>query len=59
MDTVIMGTVQPHNEKPAAVWSSGGRDYEQISRGIADALEHTVLRLHPLPGRSSPCRSRT
>lgn len=50
MDTVIMGTVQPHNEKPAAVWSSGGRDYEQISRGIADALEHTVLRLHPLPG---------
>jgi SAM-dependent methyltransferase len=48
--TIVMGTVQPHNEKPAAVWSSGGKDYDQISYGIQDALEHTVLRLHPLPG---------
>jgi SAM-dependent methyltransferase len=42
--------VQPHNERPAAVWSSGGTDYDRISRGIADSIEHCVLRLDPRPG---------
>jgi SAM-dependent methyltransferase len=32
------------------VWSSGGKDYDQISRGIADSIEHCVLRLNPQPG---------
>jgi SAM-dependent methyltransferase len=42
--------VQPHNERPAAVWSSGGIKYDQVSRGIADSIEHCVLRLDPQPG---------
>lgn len=42
--------IQSHNERPAAVWSSGGHAYERISRGIADALEHCMLRLDPQPG---------
>ena len=42
--------IQPHNERPAAVWSSAGADYDEISRGIADAIEHCVLRLDPRPG---------
>jgi hypothetical protein len=42
--------IQPHNERPAAVWSSGGALYDQISRGIADSIEHCVLRLDPQPG---------
>ena len=42
--------IQAHNERPAAVWSSGGKDYDEISRGIADSLEHCVLRLNPQPG---------
>jgi SAM-dependent methyltransferase len=42
--------IQPHNEKPSAVWSSGGANYDQISRGIADSIEHCVLRLDPQPG---------
>ena len=42
--------IQPHNERPAAVWSSGGTDYDQISFGIADSIEHCVLRLAPKPG---------
>src|SRR2546421_8237484 len=42
--------IQPHNAKPAAVWSSGGTNYDQISRGIADSIEHCVLRLDPKPG---------
>ncbi len=43
-------TIQPHNERPSAVWSSGGASYDQISRGIADSIEHCVLRLDPKPG---------
>jgi SAM-dependent methyltransferase len=46
----VDGTIQQHNERPAAVWSSGGSDYDQVSRGIADAIEHCVLRLNPKPG---------
>lgn len=42
--------IQQHNERPAAVWSSGGKDYDQISRGIADSIEHCVMRLNPQPG---------
>ena len=36
MDTPI----QAHNQKPASVWNSGGARYEEISRGIADSIEH-------------------
>jgi SAM-dependent methyltransferase len=50
MIVTSIGRVQPHNEKPAAVWSAGGREYDEISRGIADSIEHAVLRLNPQPG---------
>jgi SAM-dependent methyltransferase len=30
--------------------STGGAAYDQISRGIADSIEHCVLRLEPKPG---------
>jgi len=44
------GSIAPHNEKSAAVWDSGGASYDAISRGIADSIEHCVLRLDPQPG---------
>ena len=47
---IMDGKIQQHNERPAAVWSSGGKDYDQISRGIADSIEHCVMRLDPKPG---------
>lgn len=50
METTLSGKIQQHNQRPATVWSSGGRDYDQISRGIADSIEHCVLRLNPQPG---------
>lgn len=50
MATTMSGKIQQHNQRPAAVWSSGGKEYDQISRGIADAIEHCVLRLNPQPG---------
>jgi SAM-dependent methyltransferase len=43
------GTIEAHNERAATVWSAGGRRYEEVSRGIADAIEHCVLRLNPQP----------
>jgi SAM-dependent methyltransferase len=42
--------VQAHNQRAAAVWSAGGADYNRISYGIADSIEHCVLRLDPAPG---------
>jgi ubiquinone/menaquinone biosynthesis C-methylase UbiE len=42
--------IRLHSDGPAAVWSAGGKEYDQISRGIADAIEHCVLRLNPQPG---------
>ena len=42
--------VRPHNERPAKVWSAGGGSYNEISRGIADSIEHCVLRLNPRAG---------
>lgn len=42
--------IQQHNERAATVWNAGGKDYDQISRGIADSIEHCVLRLAPQPG---------
>jgi SAM-dependent methyltransferase len=50
MEETIDTGIQPHNARPAAVWSSGGEAYEQISRGISDSIEHCVLRLSPQPG---------
>lgn len=49
-ETALNVRIQPHNERPATVWSSGGKDYEEISRGIADSIEHCVLRLNPRVG---------
>ncbi len=43
-------SVRPHNAGPSATWSSAGRAYDEISRGIADAIEHTIERLAPRPG---------
>lgn len=45
MDTPVL----EHNQRAAAVWSSGGKDYDRVSHGIADALEHCVRRLDPQP----------
>ena len=46
MSVMTNGGVEPHNERPAAVWSAGGTDYEQISRGIA-ASSTDVSRSRP------------
>ena len=43
-------SIQPHNERSAVVWSSGGLAYDEISRQIASALDHCVRRLDPRPG---------
>jgi SAM-dependent methyltransferase len=47
---IVQGAVEPHNAGAAAVWSSGGAAYEEISSQIASALDHCVRRLAPKPG---------
>jgi len=42
--------VQPHNEKARNVWNAPGALYDEISRSIADAIEHAVERLQPAAG---------
>jgi SAM-dependent methyltransferase len=42
--------ILPHNQKAAATWGSGGRNYDRISHSISDAIEHCVVRLAPKPG---------
>lgn len=41
--------IQPHNARPAALWNAAGSGYDEISRGIADSIEHCVNRLAPQP----------
>ena len=45
-----MADVLAHNERAAATWGSGGRDYDRISESVADALAHVVSRILPQPG---------
>lgn len=42
--------VQAHNEKARSVWNAPGGRYDEISRSIADAIEHAVERLAPGKG---------
>lgn len=48
--TLQAETIRPHNDRLAALWRLDGRHSDQISSGIADALEQSVLRLNPRPG---------
>lgn len=50
MNVTTEGPVQSHNQRAAAIWGSGGKHYDQISSGIADSIEHCVLRLDPRRG---------
>src|SRR5262245_9969218 len=43
-------TIQPHNQKAAATWGSGGVGYDKISETIADSIEHVLNRLNVQPG---------
>jgi SAM-dependent methyltransferase len=42
--------IEEHNARSAAVWNSGGAAYDEISRSVADAIEHCVSRLAPQAG---------
>lgn len=43
-------TIHSHNQTLAATWSSAGAAYDEVSRGIIDAIEHALDRLEPQPG---------
>lgn len=39
--------VRSHNAMASATWSSAGSAYDEVSRGILDAIEHAINRLDP------------
>lgn len=41
--------VLPTNARAARTWGAGGQKYDEVSRGIADAIEHAVQALDPKP----------
>lgn len=43
------GAIREHNSTPSATWSSAARGYDEISRGILDAIEHCINGLVPAP----------
>jgi len=45
-----MTEIQAHNLKAQSVWNSPAGRYDEISRSIADAIEHAVERLQPRTG---------
>lgn len=45
-----MSAIERHNARAAASWGAGGGAYDEISRGVADAIEHTVRRRSPRSG---------
>ena len=47
---LTQSTVLPTNAQAARTWGAGGEKYDQVSRGIADAIEHAVDALDPRPG---------
>jgi len=46
----LQPAVLPTNAQAARTWGAGGEKYDQVSRGIADAIEHAVDALDPQPG---------
>jgi ubiquinone/menaquinone biosynthesis C-methylase UbiE len=46
----MSNVVQTHNVKAQSVWNSPAGRYDEISRSIADAIEHAVERLSPKAG---------
>lgn len=43
-------SVRDHNIAVGVRWGAAGRDYDEISRQIADSIQHAVDRLAPSPG---------
>src|SRR5258708_3952313 len=49
-EVTTMSNVQSHNLKAQSVWNAPAGRYDEISRSIADAIEHAVERLQARPG---------
>ncbi len=43
----IDDTALERNKKAASMWSSGGRAYDEVSRGVSEGIRHCVMRLAP------------
>ena len=41
----MSSNIHRHNVEAGTIWGSAGRDYDDISRAVADGIEHCVVRL--------------
>ncbi len=48
--TLDSSPIREHNIPAGARWGAAGADYDEISRQIADSIQHAVDRLAPQPG---------
>ncbi len=46
----MSAVIRAHNARAQSIWNAPGGRYDEISRSIADAIEHAVERLLPMPG---------
>ena len=46
-----MSNVESHGRKTHTPWNAPGGTYDEISRSIADAIEHAIDRFQPRPGQ--------
>ena len=42
--------ILPHHQRPATIWGRGGKDYDEVSFAISDALAHAAQRLNARAG---------
>jgi SAM-dependent methyltransferase len=48
--SAVSSLVLDKNTKAAGMWSSGGRAYDEVSRGVSEGIRHCVMRLDPKEG---------
>ena len=46
----MTSTIPDHHQSAAAMWSAGGKSYDNVSFAVSDALAHAAQRLNPKPG---------
>ena len=45
--------ILPHHQRAATMWGRGGKDYDEVSFAISDALAHAAQRLNGVRGSVS------
>src|SRR5262249_12815141 len=50
--SAITTSIHDHHRSAAQMWSAGGKDYDNVSFAVSDALKHAAQRLNPQPAEA-------